>query len=342
MLRQVRNFIFDARISKAGSDAPVADRQRILIQDSAHDLHDDRADARAMLRDYDWEPREFEVVCRLGTGKSVVSVEFPSPLPSGNAVVDRATLDWYPARDSTGRLCTARAVLALDILQANNIIASFVARSFARAGMHGFVLHMPHSENRGGGAKYDYADFLPGVRQAMGDARRARDVILGLPGVVGPVGIQGTSFGGFIASVSATLDHAFNPVMLALSGGDVFRVMTRGKADAALLRQNLAGAGLRSDQSLLKALHRTEPLRLAHRINPSRTWLWSARRDQVVPLECTMALVNTGKLYKSHYKRMSGCHYTCAFNYARPLAEMMHHVRNAADVRHSGQPVHTL
>ena len=295
----------------------MADGERVVIGDTQRQTHDERADARAMLRDFYWEPEEFEAVCRLGTGKSEVCVEFPSPLPSGDSVVDRATLDWYPARDSSGRLCTGRAVLALDILQANNIIASFVARSFAKAGMHGFVLHMPHSENRGGGEKYDYADFLPGVRQAMGDARRARDVILGLPGVVGPVAIQGTSFGGFIASVSAALDGAFNPVMLALSGGDVFRVMTRGKADAALLRQRLAGAGLRSDHALEKALHRTEPLRLAHRLSPNRTLFYSARRDQVVPVECSRAFVRAAGI-PAHHRRMSGCHYTCAINYARP------------------------
>jgi len=220
-------------------------------------------------------------------------------------------------------------VLALDVLQANNIIAAFVARSFAKVGMHGFVLHMPHSENRGGGAGYDWGNFLPNVRQAMGDARRARDVILALPGVVGPVAIQGTSFGGFIASVSAAMDGAFNPVILALSGGDVFRVMTRGRADAAHLRQRLAESGLRSDAALEQALRRTEPLRLAHRLDPTHTWLYSARRDQVVPAECSMALVKAAGIRASHYRRMSGCHYTCAFNYAKPLAEMIRTVRAA-------------
>ncbi|HET6248296.1 MAG TPA: hypothetical protein VFE47_11405 [Tepidisphaeraceae bacterium] len=329
MLRRVRDFLFDFRIGGTPGGPPVSDNQCILVHDSPRETADDRADARAMLRDFFWRPQEFHALCRLGIGKSAVSIEFPSPLPSGNAAVDRGTLDWYPARDSAGSLCRGKAVLALDILQANNVIASFVARSFSKAGMHGFVLHMPHSQQRGGGDEYDYADFLPGVRQAMADARRARDVILALPGVVGPVAIQGTSFGGFIASVSASFDHAFNPVMLALSGGDVFRVMTRGKADAALLRQHLGDAGLRSDHALEKALRRTEPLRLVHRLNPARTWLYSARRDQVVPVECTRALVAAAGIRKGHHYRMSGCHYTCALNYSRPLTQMMQFVRHS-------------
>lgn len=330
MLRAVRNFLFDISVGSRRGLVPMAAGDRFTVIDTARETADDKADTRAMLRDYHWPAVEFEVICQTAPARADVRLEFTSPLPGGDPTVDRVTLDWYAAKDQAGQLCQGQAVLALDVLQANNIISSFVARNFARAGVHGFVMHMPHSGQRSKNREYDYADFLPGVRQAMGDARRARDVILALPGVSGPVAIQGTSFGGFIASVSAALDDAFNPVLIALAGGDIFGVMTRGRGDSALLRQKLAGAGLRSDQALKNALVRTEPLRVAHRLNRSRTWLYTARRDQVVPFQCSLALMAAAGLHGGHHRRMSGCHYTCAFNYARPLAEMIRIVRSTA------------
>src|SRR5271155_1363457 len=113
MLKTVRNFIFEFGAGPPRGSVPMAPGRRFSVLDLPRDTTDDKADARAMLRDYQWPAVEFEAVCQPAAGRADVSLEFPSPLPFGDPAVDRVTLDWYAARDSAGQLCDGPAVLAL-------------------------------------------------------------------------------------------------------------------------------------------------------------------------------------------------------------------------------------
>ena len=270
-----------------------------------------------------WQPGKFNVDLTHHDEQGIARLRFPSPLPQGNKTWDTVLLDWHAAIGHDQQPRRARAVLVLDILHGGNFVAGYIARAFARNSIHAFVLHMPHAGwRRNSGEMRDWSQFLPSMRQATADARRARDVIAALPSVTGPVGLQGTSLGGFIATSAGSIDNAFDPVLLALTGGDIFGILTTGKVDAAHIRQRLLQVGY-DDQKLHDALWPVEPLRIADRLNPDRTWLHSAKLDQVVPARFSQKLAATIGLAPSHHRQLSGCHYTCVINAAKFVAEII-------------------
>ncbi|HLL89245.1 MAG TPA: hypothetical protein VK324_08070, partial [Tepidisphaeraceae bacterium] len=256
---------------------PVPDDQQLSVLDTLAPPPDARPEAQAMIDRLGYAPARFTATVQRDKGNTAdAAIRFPSPKPLGDALSDTVVLDWYAARDNKGNLVDGPAMLVLDILQGGNVVSGFVARAMARSGVHGFVMHMPHNGRRKvEGTRYDWAHFLPSLRQAIADARRARDVIANVPSVNGKIGIQGTSLGGFIASVSAALDGAFDPVVIMLAGGDVYKVLTEGRADAARIRRELTAIGY-DDRQLRDELAQSEPLKVAHRLKAARTWLYSA------------------------------------------------------------------
>jgi hypothetical protein len=280
---------------------------------------DGEADVLANLT---WKPQTFEA--RIDKQDDAdLAISFPSPMPQGNAIFDTAILDWHFARDRAGRVKTAPAVIVLDILQGGNLVAGYISRVLAKNGFHAFVLHLPQNGRRRlPDGKHDWNTFLPSLRQGACDARRARDVVANLPMVAGGVSLQGTSLGGFVATMAGSIDGAFDSNILALTGGDVFGVLSKGKMDAARVRQHLRDIGF-TDDKLRNWLWQIEPLRIAHRLNPKKTWLFSARYDQVVPPTHGKMLAEAIGLDWSHHRQLAGCHYTCAINAHRFMTEMM-------------------
>jgi len=240
-------------------------------------------------------------------------------------------LDWFMARDRFGETIEAPAVLVLDILQGGNLVSGCIARSFAKSGLHAFVMHLAQNGRRRNPKEdHDWSAFLPALRQGVADARRSRDVIAAMPLVRGPIALQGTSLGGFVATVTASIDDAFSPVMLALTGGDVFGVLTRGWADAARVRRQLGQIGF-TDDKLREWLWQIEPMRVAHRLNPQKTWLFSARFDQVVATPHSKMLAAEIGLDWHHHRQFAGCHYSCVLSAPRFLNELVRAVPRPAE-----------
>jgi hypothetical protein len=276
---------------------------------------------REVLSALCWQPETF-TARTVAEGDADLAVLFPSPKPQGHENWDTAVLDWYFARDRQGRTKSAPAVVVLDILQGGNLVSGYIARTLAKNGLHAFILHLPQNGRRTQpGAKHDWKHFLPSLKQGASDARRARDVVAALPTVSGGVSLQGTSLGGFVATMAGSIDDAFDSVILALTGGDVFGVLSKGKMDAARVRQSLREIGF-TDEKLREWLWQIEPLRVAHRLNAKKTWLFSARYDQVVPGAHGKMLAEAIGLDWSHHRQLAGCHYTCAINAHRFLQEM--------------------
>ena len=117
--------------------------------------------------------------------------------------------------------------------------------------------------------------------------------IAALPGVdAGHIAIQGTSLGGFVTTLTAALDDGFDQVFIALAGADLYSMVMKGGQDSARIRRNLRSAGY-DDQSVKTLLWAIDPIRVAHRLQPERTWLYTAMFDQVVPANCGAALGRT-------------------------------------------------
>lgn len=284
---------------------------------------DDNADAQACIDVLAWEPGEFTVTVQSRTDADYDAlVSFPSPRPSGDELNDRVTMEWYAAHDSTrpdddpttdrdGPVIRAPAVLVIHESGSRMEAGRMFAKSLRGKGLHTFLIHLPwYGERRGNRPRPKSADFTALMRQGIADARRARDAIAAVPQVDADlIGVQGTSLGGFVATPAASLDGCFNRVFIMLAGADLYDIIQNGEKDTAKLREELAELGIEGEQ-LRELLQVVEPTRIAHRLDPDKTWMYIARDDEVVPLKNARLLAQVAGLDASHRVETPGTHYS--------------------------------
>ncbi len=279
--------------------------------DTLNSTADSIPDAEECLNGLRWKAGRFQVECESSKeSEGDLLVRFPSPVDSGDPVNDRVSMEWYVARNAEKLPIQARSVIVVHESGRGMTVGRVFARGLNARGLHTFLIHLP-----GYGARYTAAAnrperILDSMKQAVADVRRARDAVLALPAVQPDVvGVQGTSLGGFVTSTSAGLDSAFNRVFILLAGGNLHDVVLEGKRDAAKVRQRLESIGVTPEQ--IRALARpVEPLRLAHRLQPASTWLYSGRYDDVVPPACSKALVDAAKLPPDNHIELAADHYS--------------------------------
>jgi hypothetical protein len=73
-------------------------------------------------------------------------------------------------------------------------------------------------------------------------------------------------------------------------------------------------------------LHAIEPMRLAHRLPPDRTWLYSALFDDVVPARNAALLARAAGLEAGHHVRLAADHDTGVLYLPVILAELAGHI----------------
>lgn len=286
--------------------------------------------AAAILANIAWPAREFSVTVTGHPHEWTDAdrlVEFDSPRPDKTAHVrvNRVVLEWYLARDESDAIRDheAPSVILLHSLDTRLAISRSIAKILARHGIHAFLMHSPGYGRREYEPFRGYGDrFFERAMQAIADARRARDAVARLPGVLPHrVSIEGLSLGGFFATGAASLDGAFDYVFLHLSGADLYTLFTQGLREAQWVRQSMARYGV--DDEKLKSLCETMELSaMAHRLNPRRTYLYSAAADQVVPKACTQALLQAAGLDASHHIQLSGDHYLALLHLPRCSEQM--------------------
>jgi hypothetical protein len=190
-------------------------------------------------------------------------------------------------------------------------VGRLIAQGLRQRGLHAFMIQLPYyGERRTSGNKPTGPRVVEAMRQAIGDVRRARDAVAVIPHVDATrISLQGTSLGGFVTATTAGLDCGFHRVFIFLAGGDLFDVLMHGKQDAANLRQELAERGI--DAATIKtSLGAIEPLRLAHRIDPDRTWMFSAKFDDVVPIKNADLLARAAGIEEEHHCKLLANHYS--------------------------------
>ena len=288
---------------------------RYFAHDSLPALQEIRPDARQMLQGlwYDAQPFAVEVTAQPKGAESDCQdvVHFPSPRSGEGFDPHPAVLEWYHARGQH-RAADAPAVLVLHILDGRMRVARSIARVLSSQGIHAFVLHMPGYGDRSEGHRRPptVTQWLLQSRQAVDDARRARDAIAALPGIdPAHISIQGTSLGGFVGAGAAALDGAFDNTFLFLAGGDLPALFRDGELDIGKLRDQLRREGM-SDADRDRQLAAIDPMRIAHRLDPQRTWLYSGRADNVVPPANAEALAQAAGLDAEHHVWLDATHYS--------------------------------
>lgn len=291
------------------ADAPVVGNS-FQAQDSLRIDGHASEDEQLCLEGLAWPPTEFSVDITAGRGREDFLVRFPSACPSGDERVDRVAMEWYARRDETGQLIEAPAIVVVHEIGSNMAFGRLMAKGLNTRGFHTFLVHLPsYGERRIPERARWYGSLFAAMKQGIADVRRARDAVAVLPGVDARcIALQGTSFGGFVASLAGALDQRFDAVFLTMSGGDLYSILQEGQRDAAKVRDGLKKSGLTDDE--LKSLaYQVEPNRLAHRLNPSLTWVYSGLYDTVVPPACTLSLVRAAGLNPRHHVCMPADHY---------------------------------
>lgn len=282
---------------------------------SAHDTlkldQDANEDANDCLNGLRWKPAEFQVTCEPAeVDRGDLRIRFPSAMPSGDPINDNVSLEWYAAKDSTGKPMRTRCVIVVHESGRGMTVGRIFARGLAAQGLHTFMVQMPGYGARQSEHTGKPEMIMTSMKQAVADARRARDAAISLPLVDDSrVGIQGTSLGGFITSTTAGMDNGFDRVFILLAGGNLHDVVINGAKDAAKVRDRLKSIGVDSD-TIRELARPVEPLRLAHRLDPQTTWLYSGKYDDVVPPACSFALAEAAGLPAGHHIEMPADHYS--------------------------------
>jgi hypothetical protein len=321
-------------VELSGVDLTFLPKDRFAAKDTLLCDQDADQDTRQCIAGLVWPPTSFEVRCEAPLpqfGDALVS--FPSPLASGDATNDRVTMEWYLARNEQQEPIEAPAVVVVHESGSRMTVGRVFARGFQSARLHAFMIHLPYYGSRRTGNDRPSQDAaIKAMRQAVADVRRARDAVAALPFVEnGKVSLQGTSLGGFVSATSASLDsgrqdHGYENVFLLLAGGNLMDVIQSGQKDAAKFRQKLQQSGLSINQ-IESVVMQVEPNRVAHRLDPRRTWLYSAEFDQVVPMKNALALAQTARLDSSHHQRLLANHYSGVIYIPFVLAEMAAKIR---------------
>ncbi len=299
---------------RSGFEAHKLDTEvkQFNASDSLNVLLDASADANDCLNGLKWKPQEFSVTVRAPQTKHGDRlVQFSSAVPSGDDQNDIVSMEWSMVKDEGGTVQKAPAVVVVHESGSSMEVGRLFAGSLRHLGFHTFMIQMPYYGLRRSNSRQRHeVDQVTAMRQAVADVRRARDAVAVLPEVDSrTITLQGTSLGGFVSTTAASLDGKYDGVFLMLAGGDLYDIVQNGKKDAAKARERLARQGLTGEK--LKAVTMSvEPTRVAHRLNPSRVWLYSGMFDTVVPPKNADLLAATVGLEKSHHVKMPANHYS--------------------------------
>lgn len=270
------------------------------------------SDAQECLQGLAWQPGTFTVTCQepwKDNGDALVC--FSSPLANGHPLNDGVTMEWYQAKDKQGNVIKAPAVVVVHESGSGMVVGRLIAQQLQQRDLHTFLIHLPYyGARRGEGTRPGGKELFSTIRQAIADVRRARDAVAAIPAVdASNISLQGTSLGGFVSATSGALDSGYQAVFIMLAGGDLYGVIKNGERDAENLRRELEKNNV-TDEQLKSLLNTIEPLRLAHRLNPDRTWVYSGSFDNVVPPRNSKLLVEAAKLSKEHHVEMLADHYS--------------------------------
>ncbi len=274
-------------------------------------------DAQKCLVGLGWTPEAFTVAIEPSDDEQQkrgidALVRFPSPVATGDPANDRVAMEWYRAQGVKDLSTRSPAVVVIHESGRGMTVGRLIARGLSKQGVHAFMMQLPTyglRKPQDDGRK-DSQSMIRGMRQGIGDARRAFDAVRVLPGVdPDRISIQGTSLGGFVVATTCGLDQAYHRSIILLAGGDLYSVISRGDRDAAKSRKELEREGYSLEQ-VKEVLYTIEPLRLAHRVSPTKTWLFSGAYDTVVPPACSYAFAKAAMLPTEQHVEMPADHYS--------------------------------
>ncbi len=218
------------------------------------------------------------------SGIEVLAVSFPSPVKSPDECNNTVHAQYFRPKTAGKH----PAVIVLDILQGNQLVARSQALWLAQHDISALVVYMAYYGPRrpAGGTERmltpDLAKSVANVKQTVLDCRRATAWLAARPEVDGDrLGVLGTSLGSFIGGVVAAAEPKLSRACLLLGGGGLVDSFAE-HPKVGLAVQALAVLGL--TRAKLKAIiDPVDPLTYAGVLKGKKLLLVAASRDDVVP-----------------------------------------------------------
>lgn len=224
------------------------------------------------------------------TGVDVYDVTFPSPVESPIPENNTVHAEYFVPKGPG----PFPAVIVLDIMDGQQVVARGEALWLARNGVAAMVVYMAHyGPRRPPGSRVRFLSTnlthsLESVRQTVLDCRCAAAWLADRPEVdASRLGIVGTSLGSFISAVAAASEPRLKNVCLLLSGGG----LVDAYYDHPLAKPYTKVLDAVGGKAVLKKLIApADPITYAPQLKGKRLLLVAASRDEVVPPSAARAL----------------------------------------------------
>jgi dienelactone hydrolase len=259
------------------------------------------------------------------SGVAVYDLTFPSPvksdIPENNTVYAQYFVPKGQAK--------APAVIVLDIMQGNQLIARGEAMWLAQNGVAALVVVLPHyNERRAPGSKVklvstDLVRTLDGIRQGVLDCRVAAAWLASRPEVDAErLGMVGTSLGSFLTALTSANEPRIKNVCILLGGGglvDAYYDHPKAKPVTEWI-DLLGGKNL-----VRKLIAPVDPITYAAQLKGKNLLMIAARKDEIVPAKAAAQLWEaTGR---QRIVWLDAGHVTAGFYTMSMLCEVRDHVR---------------
>lgn len=259
------------------------------------------------------------------SGVTVYDLTFPSPVKTDIAENNTVYAEYFRPKTQA----KVPAVVVLDIMQGNQLIARGEAMWLAQNGVAAMVVVLPHyNQRRAPGSKVklvspDIVRTMEGIRQGVLDCRCAIAWLAARPEVSADnLGMVGTSLGSFLTALTSANEPRIKNVCMVLGGGglvDAYYDHPKAKPVTEWIDRF---GGKRLVKNLVAPV---DPITYAAQLKGKNLLMIAAKDDEIVPPKAATQLWEaTGK---QRIVWLDSGHVTAAFYLMSVLQEMRDHVR---------------
>jgi len=272
---------------------------------------------------YTGEPFTYKRVLKEQVRNHIIyELTYPSPVLSASELNNTVPAELFLPVGLTPQ-SGIPAVVCMHILNGDFALSRMICSRLSEAGVAALFFKQPYYGARGGNegrrALLKSVDTLiSGFDQSTADARRAFDIIQGVPGVdPEKSGVTGISLGAIRAGALCAFEPRIRRAYLSLVAGDLKQVILSAR-ETRDLRGFIEGLGAEEQERVWACVMRQDPLNAVPQLQKlaeqKRLRMVRAENDEIMPPACSLKLFDAVNSPSScislkgmgHYSAMAG------------------------------------